>query len=134
MQLSTNFSLAEMTFSQTAKRKGIDNVPPQYIINRLILTADKMEAVRRVCGNRPIIITSGYRSLALNRAIGSKDTSAHIKGYADDFRVIGLSIKQVIELIEDSNIPFDQLINEFNSWVHISFDPRNRHQVFSIGA
>lgn len=134
MRLSNNFTLEELTFSQTATRKGINNVPPQYIINRLILTADKMEGVRKVCGNVPIFVSSGYRCELLNELIGGSKTSAHPKGYAIDFKVAGKSIREVIKLIENSDIRFDQLINEFNRWVHISFDPLNRHQVFSIGA
>lgn len=133
MKLSPHFTLEEMTFSQTAKRRGIGNVPPQYVIDRIVTVAEKMERVRIICGDRPITVTSGYRSPLLNKTIGSKPTSAHPEGYAVDFRVNGLSVKEIISLIEDSAIKFDQLINEYGSWVHISFDPRNRRQVFTIG-
>lgn len=134
MQLSSHFSLEEFTYSETAIRKGIGNTPSQEIINRLILVADKLEKVREIVKDRPIAVSSAYRCLELNRAIGSRDNSAHVLGYAVDFRVIGLSVKTAIMLIEDSNLPYDQLINEYGRWIHISFDPRNRNQCFPIGA
>ncbi len=128
MQLSTHFSLAEMTKSQTALRKGLDNTAPEYIIQRLKKTALLMERVRKICGNRPIVIFSAYRSDRVNRAVGGSTTSSHRDGDAVDFKVVGLSIAETCRLIAESDLGFDQLIDEFNGWVHLGFGPKNRQQ------
>lgn len=130
------FTLEEMTVSQTAARLGINNVPKGAVLDNLRSTAIQMVEVRKLLGNRPIIVSSGYRSPELNKVIpGSSDTSAHTKGYAVDFTCPGfgtpLEICNAIAL-SDIMSDVDQLIHEFNSWVHISFDPRNRRQVLTI--
>lgn len=121
MQLTLNFTLAEFTRSEIAARRGIDNTPPPDIVEELRATAMVMERVRAILG-APITITSGYRCLALNRAIGSKDTSAHVWGGAVDFTCPGfgdpLAVAQRLAG-RQALLGFDQLIIEFKRWVHI---------------
>ena len=86
-----------------------------------------MERVREILG-KPIIVTSGYRCLELNTAIGSGQTSAHIKGYAVDFKCPGYGTPfQVAQKLCESGLidGCDQIIHEFGQWVHISFDPNS---------
>jgi zinc D-Ala-D-Ala carboxypeptidase len=129
MQLTPHFSLAEMTVSQTAARQGIDNDPDDGVIENLRKTCAGLERIRILLGH-PIFISSGYRSQELNRAIGGSPSSAHTKGWAADFicPAYGTS-PDIMRAIADSDIQFDQLIEEFGRWVHISFDPRNRKRV-----
>ena len=82
---SPHFSLDELTFSETAARKGIDNTPSDDVLDNLYKTAMEMENVRELLNNYPILISSGYRCLALNELLGSKPTSAHIRGLSCDF-------------------------------------------------
>lgn len=131
MKLSEHFNLNEFTISQTATRKGIDNTPPEPVIERLRMLAATLERVRGLLGNSPIRISSGYRSKELNRAIGSGDNSAHVLGYAVDFTcpIFGTP-KEVANEIAKSNIKFDQIIYE-GTWIHLSIDPRNRREVLT---
>lgn len=119
MKLSLNFTLAELTHSETAERLGLDNTPDEKAKANLVRLARILEDVRRVLG-RPIMVNSAYRSLAVNKAIGSKPTSQHCIGCAADIRVPGLTPNDVVNLVVKSNIEYDQLIREFDSWVHIS--------------
>lgn len=119
MKLSPNFTLAELTHSETAERLGLDNTPDEKVKANLVRLARILEEVRRVLG-RPIMVNSAYRSLAVNKAIGSKPTSQHCLGCAADIRVPGLTPNDVVNLVVKSNIEYDQLIREFDSWVHIS--------------
>jgi zinc D-Ala-D-Ala carboxypeptidase len=131
MKLSEHFNLNEFTISQTATRKGIDNTPPEPVIERLRMLAATLERVRGLLGNSPIRISSGYRSKELNRAIGSSDNSAHVLGYAVDFTcpIFGTP-KEVANEIAKSSIKFDQIIYE-GTWIHLSVDPRNRREVLT---
>ena len=119
---SPNFSMDELTHSDTAERHGIDNTPNDNEKENLYKLAMEMEDVRELLNNKPIFISSGYRCLALNKLLGSKKTSSHIKGLAADFtcRQYGTPNEIVFALI-NSSIPYDQVILEFNRWVHISF-------------
>lgn len=119
MKLTENFSLEEMTISQLASRNGWDNNPDANAINNLTRVAQLLEQVRKVI-NKPIIINSAYRSKIVNDAVGSKDSSQHRIGCAADFRVSGMTLNAVCDAIKQSDIQFDQLILEFNSWIHIS--------------
>jgi hypothetical protein len=131
MQLSKNFKLNEFTTSQTATRKGIDNTPAAPIIERLRMLANTLEQVRTLLGDNSIRISSGYRCLNLNRAIGSGDSSAHIQGYAVDFTCPNFGTpKEVANKIAQSAIKFDQIIYE-GTWIHLSVDPRNRRDVLT---
>ena len=130
-RLSPNFNLSEFTFSQTATRHNINNDPSPEIIARLVQVAHQMERVRVACGNRPIRISSGYRSPELNRRIGGSASSAHMQGWAVDFTVSGQSVVDTIKDILEAGISFDQVINEGGRWVHISFAPAMRQQVLT---
>jgi len=119
--LSKYFSLRELTFSKIAEDHGIDNTPTPAILETLKYTALQLDKVRELL-NKPVNISSGYRCLQVNRRLGSKDTSQHLKAEAVDFKceLFG-NPRNVFEAIRKSDIHFDQLILEFNSWVHISF-------------
>ena len=119
---SPNFSMDELTHSDTAERHGIDNTPNDNEKENLYKLAMEMEDVRELLNNKPIFVSSGYRCLALNELLGSKKTSAHTKGLAADFtcRQFGTPNEIVFALI-NSSIPYDQVILEFDRWVHISF-------------
>lgn len=129
--LSDHFSLDEFTASQTATRNGIKNTPSETVVENLRMLAALLEQVRTILGDRSIHISSGFRSLALNRHIGSSDSSAHVRGYAADFTcpAFGTPI-EVAKKIAESNLKFDQLIYE-GTWIHISCDPQNRRQLLT---
>ena len=120
MKLSRWFELEEFLVSETAARLGINNVPTSGVHLRLERLAETMDQVRDLLGH-PVIITSGYRSFELNEAIGGATHSDHIKGLAADFICPRFGPPAVVCLaIQESNIPFRQLINEFNKWTHIA--------------
>jgi hypothetical protein len=130
--LSNNFSLAEFIESDTAMRLKIRNVPSPKVLERLRNTAAGMERVRDILNDVPILISSGYRSPALNRAVGGSATSDHMDGDACDFKApaFGPPIN-ICHAIVKSGLRFDQLIEE-GTWVHISFGPRMRQQVLTM--
>ena len=118
MNLSLHFSLAELVASQVATRKGIDNTPAPAIVANLTRLAALLEQVRALVG-APIAISSGYRSPALNRAVGGAANSAHVLGLAADIGTAKLAPKALALLIRQSDIAFDPLIYE-GTWVHIA--------------
>lgn len=121
MQLSPNFSLAELTASETAERHGIDNTPTSEIIENLRHLASALQEVRTLLGNKPITINSGYRCPAVNEKLGSKPTSDHCKGLAADFVCPSFgSPDDIVRAIMASPIPYKQVIREFDRWVHIA--------------
>lgn len=128
--LSPHFSLEEMTFSQTASRRGIDNTPPPEIIERLKHTASQLEVVRGLIG-QPLIVSSGYRSPELNKTIGGSPNSAHCQGFAVDFScpAYGSPLK-ICRAIDAAKISYDQLIQE-GTWVHISFSIPMRQELLT---
>jgi len=136
MKLSSHFTLEEMVASQEAARHGIDNTPPADVVDRLRKTCQGLEAVRIVLGCAPIVVSSGFRCLELNRRLGSKDTSQHRTGEAADFICPGFGGPTVVAYaLRDSGIEYDQLILEFDRWVHISFAAkRRRHEALVIDA
>ena len=119
---SPNFSMDELTHSDTAARHGIDNTPNEDEKDNLYKLAMELENVRKLLNNKPIFCSSGYRCLALNELLGSKRTSAHIRGLAVDFtcRQFGTP-NEIVFAIINSDIPYDQVILEFDRWVHLSF-------------
>jgi len=119
--LSENFSLAEFTASQTAARSGRIILPTDEELEALTaLVTDTMQVIRDRLGV-PIRITSGLRPEWLNSLIGGSSKSQHIKGQACDFVVPGLPPFEVaLAVSADDDIPYDQLILEFDEWVHIS--------------
>ena len=132
MLISPHFTLDEMTVSQLAAREGLDNNPPAEARANLQLLCNALEQVRALFG-APVIVSSGYRSPAVNQRIGGALTSKHLQGLAADFTVIEVSPREVVRRISESAIPFDQLILEFDDWVHLAVsrsDPRR--QVLTI--
>ena len=119
-QITPHFSLEELTASETAERNGWDNNPNGYERENLARLADLLEQVKVVLGGKPIIVNSAFRSKQVNDAVGSKDTSQHRIGCAADIRVPGMTPKQVVSKIIASGINFDQCIEEFSAWTHIS--------------
>ena len=138
MKLSKNLNLAEVTRSETAKRRKIDNAPTdEHIENLKILAANIFQPMRDHFG-KAIYISSGYRSEALNKAIKGSKTSQHCKGEAldidNDNANNGVTNRDIFEFIRD-HLKFDQLINEFPvkgkpSWVHVSYSKtQQRNQI-----
>jgi hypothetical protein len=119
MMLTPHFSLDEFTTSQTAARLGIDNTPNAQALANLIRTASLLEQVRALFG-KPIRISSGFRSDIVNAHVGGAKSSQHVIGCAVDFTVQGVALKDVMDTIIANDLPYDQLIHEFNSWIHIS--------------
>lgn len=122
MKLSPHFDLDELIRSDYAVRHGLRNDPPEYVLKNLRVLAQRLERVR-ACLGAPLLVTSGYRSPELNRAIGGSITSAHVGGLAADFICPEFGnpyqIARAIEANADA-IDFDQLIFE-GTWVHIGF-------------
>ena len=112
MQLSANFSLLELTKSQTAERKGIDNTPSTEHQDNLKSLCEMILQPVRDHFNRVVSVSSGYRSKELCFAIGSKITSQHAKGQAADFEIYGLSNKELADWINET-LNYDQLILEY---------------------
>ena len=115
MNLSPHFTLAELTYTD---HRQLDNTPTQNEISNLQRLANFLEQVKTVLGGKPIIVNSAFRSKSVNDAVGSKDTSQHRLGCAADFRVPGMTPDQVVKAL--INLPYDQIIREFDRWTHIS--------------
>jgi zinc D-Ala-D-Ala carboxypeptidase len=135
MNLSPNFTLEELTVSEIAARRNLDNTPNATEVANLVRVAELLEQVRALLG-KPILVNSAFRSKPVNDAVGSRDSSQHRIGCAADIRVPGLTPKQVVQACIDANIPFDQIIEEFDSWTHISVpntkDQQPRRQALVI--
>lgn len=134
MQISKHLSLAEVSRSETAKRRGINNTPSgEHLENFKKLAENIFEPIREHF-KVPIIISSGYRSKELNSAIGGSSTSQHCQGEAIDIDMDGTSITnaQIFHFIKD-NLNFDQLIWEFGTdknpdWVHVSYESKGKQR------
>jgi len=126
MNLTPNFTLEELTASETAERNGWDNSPNDQELANLTRLADFLEQVKVVLGGKPIMISSGLRTKLVNDAVGSKDTSQHRLGCAADFKVPSMTPDQVVKTIMAAGLAYDQLIREFDRWTHISIpnDPK----------
>lgn len=132
MQLSKNFTLEEMLDSQTAVRLSFDEQfsPPDSIKENLkALCENVLEPLRNKLDS-PIIISSGYRCERLNKTIGGAKTSQHLYGMAVDFTSVKDAVEFVFQVIKESDLEYDQVIQEFNKWVHVSYNPfgQNRNQ------
>ena len=136
MKLTANFSLNELTKSQTAERKGIDNTP----------STEHQENLKKLCENvlqpvrdhfeQVVSVSSGYRSPELCTAIGSKITSQHARGEACDFEIFGVSNKELADWIH-YNVNYDQLILEYwkesdpnSGWVHCSYSKNQKRREY----
>jgi zinc D-Ala-D-Ala carboxypeptidase len=132
MRLTPNFSLEQLTHSETAQRERIDNTPGPDIIENLRRLAEGLEQVRILTGF-PLDISSAYRCPELNRRVGGAKTSQHTQGLAADFTCAAFGPPaDIIKAICDSGIGFDQCILEYAKWVHISFSKAPRGKVLSI--
>ena len=131
MNLSTNFTLKELTKSDTATRLGLDNTPDEETIENLKLLCEKvLQPVREHFG-QSVTVNSGYRSPESNAAVGGSKTSDHCKGQAADIEINGVANPDLAQWIMD-NLEYTQLILEFytqgqpnSGWVHVSYDPNN---------
>jgi hypothetical protein len=120
--LTPHFTLGEFTASQTAARLGVGNAPNEIELANLRRLAVVMEQVRTILRDKPILISSGYRSSEINRAVGGAQSSAHVSGLAVDFTCPGFGDPLTICRALASHMPalgIDQLIYEFASWVHL---------------
>ena len=124
MNLSPHFSLDELTYSETALRRGIDNTPPPGAIDNLKRLCEiLLEPVRAVL-LVPMHINSGYRSAGLNAAVGGAHGSAHLDGCAADFIPIGLDLHTVFDMLRTNpSLSYDQIIFECAAWIHIAVAP-----------
>ena len=127
MRLSANFTLAELTKSQTAERCGIDNSPDKEHVDNLQKLCDEILQPIRDYFKKPVVISSGYRSPELSKKIGSSSRSQHCRGEAADLEIPGVSNKELADFINE-NLNFDQVILEFHNpdeinsgWVHVSY-------------
>lgn len=120
MNITPNFTLDELTASESAERNGWDNTPTDAELENLKRLADMLEQVKVVLGGKPIMINSAFRSKKVNDSVGSRDTSQHRIGCAADLRVPGMTPDEVVRKVVASGIAFDQIIREFDRWTHIS--------------
>tara|TARA_R100001224_G_scaffold102421_2_gene74561 strand:- start:1329 stop:1781 length:453 start_codon:yes stop_codon:yes gene_type:complete len=123
--LSPHFSLAEMTRSNTAVQRNLDNsAPPSAQVALKLLCTKVLEPLREHYGV-PVLVSSGYRAPAVNRAAGGAASSQHCRGEAADFTVAGQSNLAVCRWME-KNLSYDQLIYEFGEWgwIHVSYSAR----------
>jgi zinc D-Ala-D-Ala carboxypeptidase len=137
--LTPHFTLEEFIASQTAARLGLPNMPTGQERANVQRTAEMMEKVRTILGDRPVLISSGYRSPQVNKAVGGSEKSAHMSGLAVDFTVPGFGTPiqichKLSPLSPDmAELAIDQLIYEFNSWVHLGLSAdAPRHMALTI--
>ena len=134
-RLSPHFLLEEFIYSDRAIKDKIDNTPSEVEVERLKMVAEEMERVRTLLGNKPITVTSGFRSEKVNKLVGGVENSDHRLGYAVDFVCPGFgSPFEICQAIVGSKImaSVDQIIQEKNRWVHISFAPARRQEVLTL--
>ena len=129
MNLTEHFSLEELT---TTSHRQFDNTPNEAELANLQKLAEFLEEVKALLDGKPIMINSAFRSKAVNDSVGSKDTSQHRTGSAADIRVPGMSPDAVVRALVASDLPFDQVIREFDAWTHISISDTPRKQALII--
>jgi hypothetical protein len=131
VNLTKNFTLHEMTKSETALRHDLDNTPSQEVISNLqALAANVLQPIRDHYG-KGVKVSSGFRHPEVNARVGGSRTSDHCRGMAADIEIPGVSNAELAEWIK-ANLPFTQVILEFytqgipdSGWVHVSYDPAN---------
>jgi zinc D-Ala-D-Ala carboxypeptidase len=133
MNLSEHFTLDELTHTD---HRSLDNSPNNKELLNLHRLANFLEKVKVAVGGKPVMVNSGFRSKAVNDAVGSKDTSQHRLGCAADIRVPGMTPDEVVRAILAANLGVDQVIREFNAWTHVSIPSEElmlpRHQALII--
>jgi len=117
MNLTQHFTLEELTHTD---HREFDNTPNETELENLKRLAAFLEEVKSVLGGRPVMVNSAFRSKQVNDAVGSRDSSQHRIGCAVDIRIPELTPDQVVQAIKASDLPYDQLIREFDRWTHIS--------------
>ena len=115
--MTPHFTLAELTHTD---HRSLDNTPNDQEKANLQRLAEFLEQVKSALGDKPVMVNSAFRSKQVNDAVGSKDTSQHRLGCAADLRVPGMTPDAVVRAILAANLPFDQIIREFDAWTHIS--------------
>lgn len=137
--MTLNFKMSELIYSETAVKHNINNMPDINSLDCMLdLIYNVLQPLRNKIG-KPIVISSGYRNAEVNKLVGGavdahgSPKSQHCKGQAADITTPAMSPKQLWEYIQKSGIVYDQLILEYNQWVHVSFNRgRNRKQAFTI--
>jgi hypothetical protein len=138
MLLSPNFSLEEMIRSDTAQAEGIVNAPNwDCLVQMILLCNNTLEGIRKLLGDVPITITSGFRCGDLNEAVGGAENSAHLFGCAADFHAEGFTIQGIIAAVQPhmAELEIDQLIDEYSQWVHVgraNFGATPRNECFAV--
>jgi len=130
MKLSKNFSLSEMTKSQTAIRMGLANNPSEAQVENLRILCERVLQPVRDHFGKVVTVSSGYRDIVLSRKLGSSDKSQHCKGQAADIEIFSIPNNELSDWIKE-NLMFDQLILEYfdinegvnSGWVHVSYNP-----------
>jgi uncharacterized protein YcbK (DUF882 family) len=131
MNLTENFTLEELTVSDSAVRLGLSNEPTPEVVENLLKLAVFLEQVRTLLG-KPIHVNSAYRSPEVNAHVGGKPTSQHCKGQAADIKVQGMTPDEVTKAIINSGLQYDQVIREFNTWTHVSISDNYRKMALII--
>ena len=131
--LTPHFTLAELTHTD---HRSLDNTPNDQEKANLQRLAEFLEQVKSALGDKPVMVNSAFRSKQVNDAVGSKDTSQHRIGCAADIRVPGMTPDAVVRAVIAAQLPFDQIIREFDAWTHISIPNstalRHRRQALII--
>ena len=127
--MTPHFTLAELTHTD---HRTLDNTPNAGELANLKRLAEFLETVKTTLGGKPIMINSAFRSKAVNDAVGSKDSSQHRLGLAADFRVPGMTPDAVVRTIIAANLPYQQIIREYDAWTHISISDKPRRQALII--
>jgi len=117
MNLTEHFTLEELT---ATSHRQFDNTPNDSELANLLRLAEFLEQVKTALDGKPIMVNSGFRSKAVNDSVGSRDSSQHRIGTACDFRVPGMTPDAVVKAVITADLPFDQIIREFDAWTHIS--------------
>ena len=131
--MNLNFTISELIKSDVAIKNNINNMPDLKSLDNLLNLIFYVLQPLRDKLKKPIIISSGFRCAHVNQLVGGAINSQHLCGKAADFKVSGMTIQQTIDFIKKSGIEYDQLINEYDRWVHISFSKgNNRKSCFKL--
>ena len=125
--MTPHFTLAELTHTD---HRSLDNTPNAAELANLKRLAEFLEIVKTTLGGKAVMISSAFRSKAVNDAVGSRDTSSHRLGLAADFRVPGMAPDAVVRAL--LKLPYDQIIREYDAWTHISISDKPRRQALII--
>ena len=129
-QITPHFTLEEMLTSQSAIRFNYYEQfsPPANVVQSLTVLCQNVLEPIRIAVARPVRVSSGYRCPLVNKKIGGALHSQHMDGEAADIQVLSMTVEALYQFIKAGNFPYDQLIQEFDSWVHVSFGAGNRRQ------